>query len=91
VEEEDAFGAMVNYTTRVQSRGKGAEISLSDRAYADIQQVRAKAHRTLKWIDHNDCELKGFTGRHRLWELAAARPTETDGWPRSPGISGTHK
>ena len=69
VEEEDAFGTMVNYTARVQARGKGAEIWLSDRAHADIQQVRAKAHRTLKWIDHDDCELKGLSGKHRLWEL----------------------
>jgi class 3 adenylate cyclase/GTPase SAR1 family protein len=69
VDEEDAFGAMVNYASRVQAQGKGAEIWLSDRAHSDIQQVRTRSHKSLVWREHDDCELKGFRGKHRLWQL----------------------
>jgi small GTP-binding protein len=69
IEEEDAFGAMVNYASRVQARAKGAEIWVSDRAHEDILAERAKAHKDLDWIRHPNCVLKGFKGKQRLWSL----------------------
>jgi class 3 adenylate cyclase len=60
IEEEDVFGTMVNFTARVQSQTKGAEIWISDRAKSDIEEEKAKAHRSVRWMKHRDCELKGF-------------------------------
>jgi class 3 adenylate cyclase len=75
VEEEDVFGAMVNYTARVQSQTKGSEIWVSDRAKSDIDEEKAKTHQQIRWIKHPDCELKGFSGKHVLW--SAILPDET--------------
>ena len=56
--------------TRVESKVGGAEIRLSDRAKADIDEQRPKAHENLVWRKCPDCELKGFTGKHRLWSVS---------------------
>ena len=69
VEEEDAFGGMVNYTSRVQSAAKGPEIWLSDRAHQDVEAEKARAHAQLRWNEHPECELKGFKGKHKLWSV----------------------
>jgi class 3 adenylate cyclase len=69
VEESDAFGTMVNYAARVEQQAPGAEIWLSDRARADVAEERAKKHSHLQWMEHPECELKGFPGRHRLWSV----------------------
>jgi WD40 repeat protein/class 3 adenylate cyclase len=71
VEEEDAFGGMVNYAARVVGHAKGAEIWLSDRAYQDVQSERARAHAGLVWTQHPNCELKGFRGTHTLWSAVS--------------------
>jgi class 3 adenylate cyclase len=47
IEEEDAFGNMVNYAARVIGHIQGAEICISDRAYKDIEAEKAAAHRSL--------------------------------------------
>lgn len=77
VEEEDAFGNMVNYAARVVSCAKGAEIWVSDRAFADIQSEKARVHADLDWIRHGDCELKGFKGQHTVWSIAVPRQRTT--------------
>ncbi len=68
IEDEDAFGTMVNYAARVVGYSKNADIFVSDRAHADILQVGNNAHLALPW---KECaaELKGFGGTQRLWEL----------------------
>ena len=68
IEDEDAFGSMVNYASRVISCGKGAEIWLSDRARADILLRRAKAHQELRWTEHRKT-LKGFKETQLLWSV----------------------
>ena len=80
IQDEDVYGAMVNYTTRVENQATGAEIWVSDRAKADIDEERAEARHELRWVAHPDRELKGFAGKHLLWsvlvpeqQLAAAR------------------
>lgn len=70
IQEEDAFGATVNYTARVVRMAEGAEIWCSDRAKGDIDEEKAEAHKALRWREHPDCELKGISGRHRLWSVA---------------------
>jgi class 3 adenylate cyclase/GTPase SAR1 family protein len=72
IEKGDAYGAMVNYTARVQSQAQQPEIWLSDRAKEDLDQVKAKAHRRLRWTEHPGCVLKGFPGTHRLWSVVAS-------------------
>ena len=70
VEEKDAFGAMINFTKRIESQAKGAEIWLSERAKEDIEEEGSLAPTGLSWIEHNNCELKGFPGKYRLWSVA---------------------
>jgi len=69
IDEEDAFGTMVNYAARVVGSIIGAEIWLSDRAYSDIRLERATTHKGLIWRDHKDLVLKGLQGTHTLWGL----------------------
>jgi class 3 adenylate cyclase len=70
VDEEDAFGTMVNYTARVESQGKGAELWASARAMSDIKAENAVRHRAVRWREHPNCELKGFEAEtHTLWSV----------------------
>jgi class 3 adenylate cyclase len=69
IKEDDAFGAMVNYAARVAGQARGAEIWVSSRAKSDIDEERAAAHRSLRWIEHNGVVLKGFQGTHQLWSV----------------------
>lgn len=69
IEEDDAFGNMVNYAARVIGQAKGAEIWISDRTHSDIQSEKAKTHQLLIWEKHPNCLLKGFNGMQILWSL----------------------
>jgi class 3 adenylate cyclase len=69
IEDEDAFGSMVNYAARVVSCAKGAEIWLSDRAHADILLRKAKDHEALRWTEHKRT-LKGFKQTQGLWSVS---------------------
>jgi class 3 adenylate cyclase len=69
IDEDDAFGRMVNFAARVVGAIKGAEIWMSDRAYSDIIAERAAGHRHLVWNKQGGLALKGFDGRHTLWRL----------------------
>lgn len=69
IEDDDAFGTMVNYAARVESQAKEDEIWLSERAKADVDDDRSKAHEKLRWLSHPDCELKGVPGTHVLWSV----------------------
>lgn len=70
IEEEDAFGPMVNYASRVQAQAEGSDVWVSDRAREDIEAERASRHDSLTWTEHPDRKLKGINGRHRLWSVA---------------------
>jgi WD40 repeat protein/class 3 adenylate cyclase len=69
IEEEDAFGNMVNYAARVIGYIHGTEICVSDRAYRDIEMERAASHQRLCWQERQNVVLKGFAKEHTLWVL----------------------
>jgi WD40 repeat protein/class 3 adenylate cyclase len=68
IDNEDAFGIMVNYAARVVSVPVDAEIWMSDRAHSDVMQRKAKKHTSLTWSEHKR-ELKGFSGEQTLWSV----------------------
>lgn len=70
IEEGDAFGLMVNYTSRIAHEPKGSEVWVSNIAKLHIDEERAKRHSDFEWVIHPDCELKGFEGKQVLWSLA---------------------
>jgi len=74
IEEEDAYGTMVNFTSRVVNMAAGGEIWLSDEAKRHVDQERAKRHIALGWSRNADCLLKGFPGRHALWSIKPETP-----------------
>jgi hypothetical protein len=77
IDQQDAIGAMVNYTACVERCAKKAEIWLSNRAKEEIDQ--AKAHQRLRWIKRSDCELKGFPGTHILWSVSSQATSTPEG------------
>ncbi len=70
VEENDLYGATVNYAARVVAQPQGAEIWLSNEAKNHVDQEGAQHHATLGWVNHSGLEIKGFPGKHILWSLA---------------------
>ena len=69
VEERDVFGGTVNFAARVVGAIKGAEIWVSERAKQDLDQEAAARHKDLKWTEHAEVEMKGFSRRATLWSL----------------------
>ncbi len=69
VEENDVYGATVNYAARVVGATKAAEIWLSNEAKSHIDQEGAPHQTTLSWVNHTGLEIKGFPGKHILWSL----------------------
>jgi class 3 adenylate cyclase len=69
IEEEDAFGTMVNFAARVIGMAHGPEIWASNAAKRDIDLEKARRHTNLTWVEHPDCELKGFQGKRVLWSI----------------------
>lgn len=67
IEEEDAFGSMVNYASRVISMARGPEIWISTAAKSHIEAEGFLQRPDLAWSEHKECELRGFEGRHNLW------------------------
>lgn len=86
IEDEDAFGTMVNYAARVVSEAKGPDLFASDRAHSDIVQLGSKAHANVIWKQHTT-DLKGFTGSQKLWE--ATVESSADSSVAVPNIAGT--
>jgi WD40 repeat protein/class 3 adenylate cyclase len=68
IEEEDAFGSMVNYAARIVSCAKPSEICVSDRSRADIVSRRAETHSSLQWQAHR-VKLKGFNDEQLIWSI----------------------
>jgi class 3 adenylate cyclase len=69
IEDEDAFGLMVDYSARVGGMAKGPEIWVSNGAKDHIEQERAKRHKDLQWTCHSNCELKGVDEPQILWSV----------------------
>ena len=69
IEEEDAFGIMVNYASRVVDMARGPEIWLSEMAKSQLDQSGSFKGYNLRWTRHADCELKGFEGQYTLWSV----------------------
>ncbi|KRF15559.1 hypothetical protein ASG90_11370 [Nocardioides sp. Soil797] len=59
----DYFGRNVAMAARVAAEAAGAEILVSDDAYAVVADE-------FTFAAPRECELKGFSGTHRLWPLA---------------------
>jgi class 3 adenylate cyclase len=63
-EDDRYFGRTVYLAARVSSVADGGEILVSDVTRAlvgDLPEVR--------FVDRGEHELKGLSGRHRLWEV----------------------
>ncbi len=64
-EDDRYFGRTIYLAARVSAQARGGEILVSDLTRAlvgDLPEVR--------FVDRGEHELKGLTGRHRLWEVA---------------------
>ena len=69
VEEEDVFGATVNFAARIVGAINDADIWLSDRAKDDVDRLGAKRHKYLKWERKDHVPMKGFAGEFTLWVI----------------------
>ncbi len=67
VEEEDACGTMVNYTTRMMSCANGRQIWLSHQAKQYLDEERRLDLRHLKWTEFPNCDLREFGKYENLW------------------------
>jgi len=71
VEENDVYGATVNYAARVVAAPQDAEVWLSSEAKSHVDQEGAPHQALLRWLNHTGLEIKGFPGKHILWSLVA--------------------
>lgn len=69
IEEEDAFGTMVNFTSRVVDSTKGPEVRLSNAAREQMDTEGTFDTSRVSWSAHQDCELRGFEGCYTLWTV----------------------
>lgn len=69
IEDGDAFGLMVNYTSRIVHQPQGAEIWLSNVAKIHVDEERAQRHVNLDWAVHTESNFKGFEGKQVLWSI----------------------
>ena len=69
IEEEDAFGTMVNFASRVVDSTKSPEVRLSNAAREQLDREGAIDVSTLDWTAHPHCEIRGFEGDYTLWSI----------------------
>ena len=67
IDEEDAFGSMINFAHRVLEMAKNAEVWISSEAKNHIDQELSERHKSLQWDCRSGCQLKGFEGSYTLW------------------------
>ncbi|HYX72134.1 MAG TPA: adenylate/guanylate cyclase domain-containing protein [Nitrososphaera sp.] len=65
----DAFGQQVNMAARVEAKAKDGGIWVSAQVKEDIDVLRARKHRRLKWTEHSNEDLKGFPRKFMLWSV----------------------
>jgi DNA-binding NarL/FixJ family response regulator len=63
-EEAGYFGRTVFLASRVTGAARGGEILVSD-----VTRALAGDQPELRFVDRGEHELKGFAGRHRLWQV----------------------
>ncbi|MDJ0838885.1 MAG: adenylate/guanylate cyclase domain-containing protein [Acidobacteriota bacterium] len=69
IEENDAFGLMVNFCSRVLGQAAGPEVWLSDQAWNQLLREDTQRYANLPWTCNENITLKGFPGTYRLWAL----------------------
>lgn len=69
IEENDAFGLMVNFCARILSMADGPEIWLSEPAWKTLLEEDAQRYAELPWTYTENVTLKGFPGTYKLWAL----------------------
>lgn len=69
IEDEDAFGTMVNFASRVVDSTKNPEVRLSSAAKDQLEREGALDVSALGWIAHPHCEVRGFEGDYTLWTV----------------------
>ena len=67
IEDQEAQGAAVCYAARVMGMGDNGGVWISNDAKNHIDLEKAQRHEKLQWRKHNDCILKGFSGKQLLW------------------------
>lgn len=71
IEDEDAFGTMVNFASRVVDSTKSVEVRLSNAAKDQLEREDAFDVSTLEWTAHPHCDIRGFDGDYTLWTVNA--------------------
>ncbi len=69
IEEEDAFGTMVNFTSRVVESTKDPEVRLSNAAREQLAKEGELDIEAFDWSAHRNCDLRGFEGSYTLWTV----------------------
>lgn len=72
VDDGDVYGTTVNYAARVASSAAGADVRLSSEAKSHVEQEGDPRHAALRYAPLRDQEMKGFPGKHILWEVGGA-------------------
>lgn len=70
IEEEDAFGTMVSFTSRVVDSTKAPEVRLSGAAKEQVEKEKLFDTHVLDWTPHPDTEVRGFEGNYTLWTVS---------------------
>jgi len=65
IEENDAFGVMVNLCSRIEGSANPSEIRVSDEARHQIDE----GGEPRSWISHENVSLKGFDETFQLWSI----------------------
>ncbi|HJQ30577.1 MAG TPA: adenylate/guanylate cyclase domain-containing protein [Pyrinomonadaceae bacterium] len=69
VSSGDAFGQQVSMAARVESKAERGGVWVSAKVKEDVDMLRSSKHRRLKWTEHADEDLKGFTQKYTLWSV----------------------
>lgn len=76
--DNDMYGTMVNYTSRVQHSLEGQGIVISDSAVRDIRDVLGTSARKMgiRFVSR-EAQLKDF-GTHTVWDVTTLEMTQAD-------------
>lgn len=69
VEENDLFGSMVNFCSRLMGKAEGPELVVSEEARSHVMQEGEERHVSLPWDPYDNLSMKGFPGSWRVWAL----------------------
>ena len=63
-------GRAIHFADRVMSFAMEGGVCVSDDAKHQIDAESPDSSRKIQWTPHDDCELKGVPGFHRVWRIA---------------------